>query len=135
MTTLAHILEEVRHVIARPEGWSQKAFYRDHRGEPCIADPQATITRRCMIAAIGDVVDDIKLVHPDERWDMRDRAIRALVRAIPSNWQPSELKLRGGDLRPEQRLYDFNDDECTTHADVIALINRAIVIETSLTTA
>lgn len=45
-----------------------------------------------------------------------DRATRALYDALPSRWAG-------------QYVHSFNDDPSTTHADVLALFDRAIAAE------
>ncbi|CDP50680.1 hypothetical protein [Devosia sp. DBB001] len=44
---------------------------------------------------------------------------RALLAALPDGWSPDALSA----------IPDFNDDDTTTHADIMALFDRAIAAQ------
>ena len=104
MTELLNNLRAVRAQITTPDRWTKGWFARDQYGNECRSQ-DSTATCWCIMGAITFVTP-------------RDRKKLAIVKDVLSAHLPTWYCLS-----------DFNDRPTTTHADIIALIDRAIATE------
>lgn len=97
--TTVEILKAARARIADPQNWCQGWFAHDERGQSLdYNDPEA-----CSWCAVG------ALRREGERWNRG--AYKALWAQLPAGYD---------------HVSDYNDDYGVTHADVLALYDRAI---------
>jgi hypothetical protein len=81
---------------------------------------------------VAHLRDARALIDTPQRWlknNMADGnggycALGALIRIKPEGWYAGYRYIR--DLCPSGRIEDFNDNKHTTHADILALFDRAI---------
>lgn len=97
-------LEAAKALIADPANWRKETGDTD--GAPC-----------CAIVATNRVLRARGVGEPYAR---HVYAWRALADALPDQWEPQRL------YGPGYVVGEFNDDPATTHADVLALFDRAI---------
>lgn len=109
---IAEILRKAKALIDAPEKWTKGAFARDRSGGsvPIAGDEACAF---CAAGAIYSVIDKFNAAE----FDLEDRAASAIGQAV------------GGSIA------GFNDDEDTTHADVMAAFDRAIATESATPTA
>lgn len=109
VVTTVEVLRAARARIAEPEDWTRCAAARDDLGEPTYpSSPQATCW--CALGAawaVSDIVDETYL----------------LAYALPP-----EFRTRFGQTytNPTPLVAVYNDHPLTTHADILALYDRAI---------
>lgn len=135
---LAHAaatLAKARTLISSPETWLKVGLARNSLNtpiHPCLAEA----CRFCAIGAVahavrGDLtpVDLLKeerkkspiyFIYDD---DLSPLALHALFNALPDNFQPCDKPKRNTLF---SYIYRFNDNRMTTHAEVLALFDRAI---------
>jgi hypothetical protein len=99
------VLRKARERIAARGGWTQRGFALDHGGNEVDVDKAC---RFCMLGALHAVTESQRTIND---------ARLALARAI------------GCDRGSFSPIIDFNDAPSTTHADIIALFDRAIDAE------
>ena len=109
---LAQLLEQARSVIATPATWCQGASARSMSGE---ADDwaSASAVQWCGTAALSKARDAYGFRTGDRvrLVILTDNALDALQRALPGDWES---------------VQSFNDYHETTHADMLAVYDRAI---------
>lgn len=103
----SEVLTRAKARIATPERWTKGTYARDESGEP--ADSySARAVCWCMLGAVfADVIDGIAIEH----------AI-----CLPHPIEDALKAANGGEVR----FAHFNDAPETTHADVLAVLDRAI---------
>lgn len=103
--TAADILREGRKLIENPENWVQGSFGQTKGGNRCYAvDPRANCW--CAVGAISKVGEEVA----EDEWQLAWVAL--------DNASPCGCSIR------------FNDHAKTTHADVLAMFDRAIATVT-----
>lgn len=116
MTPL-EIMKEAREILTNPAQWTQGVYARDEAGCGVNWEDEAA-TCFCALGAI-------RKAGGEEWLYVDDAAIELLVAALPSDWKQ---KTDGMPPRPHY----YNDDEATTHADVLAWFDRAIEIASEI---
>ena len=104
--TARDVLLEVRALLAEPTRWTKGAYGKDARG--------VRVGARSSNAVCWCLVGAYQHSHPEGT--SRRRAFD-LLGSVASDWHGRSLQ-------------DFNDDPATTHADVLALIDRALELTT-----
>lgn len=101
-------LSAMRNLLARPECWTKDAFGRDRNGASLLGSSlRKDAVCWCLAGAHGRVG--------------RMRAIEDLLDAVVTRDWPERYHRNGGN-----NVVAFNDHPDTTHADVLAVIDRAI---------
>ena len=123
MTNSTEILRAARERIASQEQWMKGSFKKE---------PSGGIYAYCAVGALNAAVSNIaqeaygdSLSVPDELWQMREHALRALGDVIPSSFL-DEMEERVYFESRSHAISCFNDWEKTTHADILALYQRAL---------
>lgn len=125
METL-EVLERARALITPPEAWTTKAFARTAKG---ILFPEGQRVQHsapeavcwCAVGACRKAAGVKRLF--DENYAASDRAVQALGKQLrPEGWEGSFAD-----------VHSYNDDH--THAEVLALFDRAIAAEKAKETA
>jgi hypothetical protein len=107
MPTVLETLQRARELILDPEHWTKNAAAKDVNGKDlCISEVERGVCF-CVVGALSYVSPH----DPDAMYQTSLRAKRALELRLPGDFDCLE---------------DFNDDEETTHAHVVALFDRAI---------
>ena len=102
LTTPAEVLRAARALIETPERWCRGAWARSAHRRPVLE----ASAKACSFCALGAV----NRVAPS--WNLRGQAHGALFHSLPKF--PS--------------VHQFNDARSTTHADILALYDRAIAL-------
>ena len=111
MTTL-ELLQAARRWLIDPDHWGRGAYYLDHTGEAC-GPWDINLSSTCALGAVYQFADrQITSVQ-----DQHFQAMEALHQALPERWQMAGVMA-------------MNEDAATTHADVLALYDRAILAQT-----
>ena len=131
MTTL-EVLIAARALLADPDRWCQGEDAEDAWG--CRVQPyddrcegvNPDATAFCALGAVDAVRGDYIGISPPENWPGEcplhiDPAKKALHEAM--------MALRG-DESGTLTVNGFNDDDATTHAEIMAMYERAIEMET-----
>lgn len=108
--TIIDVLRKARELIARPEGWTKRANARDARGG-IVGVGSGRATCFCAVGALW---------HADAPNFHSVRALRDALESVLPAGVAIEIEA-------------FNDDPGTTHADVLALFDRAIAAEEART--
>lgn len=95
----AALLRAAREKIAVPERWTKKELARHANGN-CIGPNETNASCWCLVGALMSV-----------NMGATDKAIQALGKIHDRN------------------LFEFNDNPATTHADVLAALDKAILDE------
>lgn len=120
METL-EVLEQARALITPPEAWTTKAFARE---KPSIAWPEGLGVQSsapeavcwCAIGACRKAAGVVNLF--DANYAASDSAVQALGKQLrPEGWEGSYF----------EAVHFYNDNQ--THAEVLALFDRAIAAE------
>lgn len=98
---IAAALRAVKKLVERPEAWTKGAIARDAEGVE-VNETDRSAVCWCLFGAIGRVA-----------WREEEEVSRYLCRAGSSGPGPGEITL-------------WNDAPERTHADVLALLDRAI---------
>jgi len=100
------LLIKAKALIDTPSKWCRDSYARDAAGEKIklVCDPR--VVSWCIMGALRAVA----LRCTDRRWETTYTACSDVVRRVSS---PSDF-------------VKFNDDPATTHADIMALFDRAI---------
>jgi hypothetical protein len=108
------ILKAARDKISQPEAWIKEKMWDTKYTETGV------VRCYCTLGAVCAATQEAMCNEPLSRaFDMEDYIIEALRKAIPS--YPTFTSISR-----------FNDDPRTTHKDVLALFNRAIVAQSTL---
>ena len=113
--TVIDFLRATRKLIERPEAWTKDVDARDREGRR-VPSIDGWAVCWCLTAALGAVAATMGGARADE---LRRHAHRLLCRALEGS-EPSP------DDGRQWRLEAWNDDPVREHADILALIDRAI---------
>lgn len=121
--TASDILQKARELISKPEAWTKGSFARDAEGRTVrdINDDRATCW--CLLGAVSKSTRDLSMGNQEYR-DARF-CLRCAVGA----------RCGLGDADSPLTTASFNDDPHTTHADILAVFDDAIVRAISLENA
>ena len=110
-------LSRARALLAAPERWTQRADAREKTGYPCDARDVAAVSW-CLVGAIGASATD------EPKDDVRLSTI-----TVETLYELSSLAF--STLPDYDGLAFYNDAPERTHADVLALLDRALAVEES----
>jgi hypothetical protein len=114
------ILIRARELIADPEHWLQGDYAEDNLGIGVLPwDPDAY--RRCLLGAVDAAAVEILGLNPIA---YSDHALYCVEKQPEVAKVIHQLQLEA----PAGMVADFNDDPETTHADVLALIDRVLAL-------
>lgn len=99
-------LRAAKALIDAPERWTQGDFSNEYNGIRCF----------CALGALGEEDEDV-LEHPE--------AVAFLRHALPQDWLRTS---KYGAMDNGSPIAEFNDSCRTTHADIMALFDRAIAL-------
>lgn len=105
--SVVDILSATRNLLSDPGHWTKNAFARDAYGVRLHNGYDDEATCWCAAGAAEHFVGP-----GDAGWRLANRVIEIMRDALPSEWRRS--------------LGRFNDDPSTTHADILAVLDRAI---------
>ena len=112
--TEKEVLEKARELLTPEGAWVQGAHARDVGGERCFSrDPEAC--QWCLVGAVSRVAHN----SGEYRWILPslDTLARVGLGVTPGTRDPR---------KPGQILVKWNDHPKRTHAEVLALLDRAI---------
>lgn len=101
-------LQQLRELLTPSENWTKNAFARDRDGNPTGTALHFDATCFCLLGGIDKVCPE----GPHIRRPMRS----AIMDAIRQRYQDHRFVM----------IFDFNDDEATTHEMVLDVIDRAV---------
>ena len=115
--TAIGILQAARALIASPENWAQGGFHHHPKGGERAYCALGAVNAAAQNVAAQNVLGLTLEGDIEEDADIPNFEGLGIV-AVVSLHEAVPLGYRG--------VAPFNDDECTTHADVLALYDRAI---------
>ncbi len=127
--TALEVLKAARELLSNEKRWAKSALAigPDPDGEAPFAETNATDPEAYCFCAMGAILrvagDD------DERHGAGVPALSALADALDRRYVSRFTDEDGGyeyTLSPANAISDFNDDDDTKHADVLAAFSRAI---------